>query len=398
MNYILFDRTDEPKLRPLSFTKPIADLRIGILTFRERWEKHLDASTSSATHDYLQEKYPLVLDNDNIFIDGSIVATPDLVEAVLDLAVDTALVHQGTLVAWRCSQLLAEKFAASPHNALSEGVFTEEFEGELFRIDQNWEFFTRNGAAIEIDWKLVTDGMSNQPSATNTILGDQVFIEEGATVECAVLNSTSGPIYIGKNATIMEGAVVRGPFALCEGATLKLSTKVYGPTTVGPYCKAGGEVSNSILMGYSNKGHDGFIGNTVIGEWCNLGADTNTSNLKNNYGNVRVWDYTTADQVNTGQTFLGLTMGDHSKCGINTMFNTGTVVGVNANIFGGGFPDKFIPSFGWGGADGFDTYDLLKSYGVAKTVCARRKVEFTEVDERIMKHIFHLTTPYRHWE
>lgn len=246
--------------------------------------------------------------------------------------------------------------------------------------------------ALEQDFKLLTKGRkSAKLSKTNTVLGNQIFIENGANVECSILNSTNGPIYIGKDAEVMEGTIIRGPFALCEGASTKMGAKIYGPTTIGPHSKVGGEVSNSVIFGYSNKGHDGFLGNSVIGEWCNLGADTNTSNLKNNYSSVDIYDHATQKMVPTGLTFCGLMMGDHSKCGINTMFNTGTVVGVCANIFGGDFPPKFIPSFSWGGSKGFMTYQLDKAFETAEKVFERRHKIFNETEKGILKKVFSLT-------
>src|SRR5690606_24924204 len=250
---------------------------------------------------------------------------------------------------------------------------------------------------LEDDFELLTDGRRSQPiPATNNIInGQNIFIEEGAKLEFVTLNASFGPIYIGKDAEIMEGSIIRGPFALCEHATVKLGAKIYGPTTVGPHSKVGGEVNNSVIFGYSNKGHDGFMGNSVLGEWCNLGADTNNSNLKNNYAEVRLWDYNTESFARTGLQFCGLMMGDHSKCGINTMFNTGTVVGVSANIFGSGFPRNFIPSYSWGGAAGMTTFKTDKAFEVAREVMKRRNLEFTEQDEKIMEHVFEITAKYR---
>ena len=256
---------------------------------------------------------------------------------------------------------------------------------------------TKNGEAIKQDFELITKGRDSQiiSESINIINPDQVFIEEGAKLEFVTLNASSGPIYIGKDTEIMEGSNIRGPFALCEYATVKLGAKIYGPTTIGPHCKVGGEVNNSVLFGYSNKGHDGFLGNSVLGEWCNLGADTNNSNLKNNYAEVRLWDYNTEGFAKTGLQFCGLMMGDHSKCGINTMFNTGTVVGVSANIFGSGFPRNFIPSFSWGGNGGFTTYLTKKAFEVANIVMARRDIEFTEQDAAILEHVFEEAKKYR---
>ena len=267
----------------------------------------------------------------------------------------------------------------------------------ILTIEHTWDIFSKNGDAIVEDFNLITKDRQSQPipATVNTINPEHIFIEKGATVNFATLNASSGPIYIGRDAEVMEGSMVRGPLALCNNATLKLGTRVYGPTTVGPYSKIGGEVNNSVIFAHSNKGHDGFLGNSVIGEWCNLGADTNNSNLKNNYAEVRLWDYQTEGFAKTGLQFCGLMMGDHSKCGINTMFNTGTVVGVSANIFGSGFPRNFVPSFSWGGHKGFVTYKTNKAFEVAEVVMARRKEEFTEKDKAMLEHVFEETKQYR---
>jgi UDP-N-acetylglucosamine diphosphorylase/glucosamine-1-phosphate N-acetyltransferase len=272
-----------------------------------------------------------------------------------------------------------------------------EFEGDILKIEHTWDIFAKNAEAIAEDFSLITKDRQSQPipATVNTINPENIFIEKGATLNFVTLNASSGPIYIGRDAEVMEGSMVRGPFALCNNSTLKLASKIYGPTTIGPHSKVGGEVNNSVIFGFSNKGHDGFLGNSVIGEWCNLGADTNNSNLKNNYAEVRLWDYQTEGFAKTGLQFCGLMMGDHSKCGINTMFNTGTVVGVSANIFGSGFPRNFIPSFSWGGSKGFVTYKTNKAFEVAEVVMGRRKEEFTEKDKAMLEHVFEETKKYR---
>jgi UDP-N-acetylglucosamine diphosphorylase/glucosamine-1-phosphate N-acetyltransferase len=265
-------------------------------------------------------------------------------------------------------------------------------------VENVWDIFSKNGDAIKADFDLITRGRTSQPlSTSNTVIGDakQIFLEEGAIVEASILNTNAGPIYIAKDSEIMEGSVVRGPFSLGEHAALKLSTKIYGPTTVGPHSKVGGEVNNSVIFAYSNKGHDGFLGNSVIGEWCNLGADTNNSNLKNNYGNVKLYNYAQDKMIDTGLQFCGLIMGDHSKCGINTMFNTGTVVGVGANIFGGGFPPTHIPSFSWGGADGMEEYKFDKMIETANRVYARRNLTVDAVEKDILEKVFKNTEATR---
>jgi UDP-N-acetylglucosamine diphosphorylase/glucosamine-1-phosphate N-acetyltransferase len=389
MNYILFDGTVRNALLPFTFTRPVADIRIGILTIREKWEKYLGYTTTTLTEEYLMEKYPMVEMEENIMINASFLPNPILIDMVQNLNPKEAI-------------LFGEEIIAFHTNDTQEDIdFDEyeliEFEGDVLKIENTWDIFAKNDAAIREDFELLTEDRFSQPipKSVNVIAPENIFIEEGAKLEFVTLNASTGPIYIGKNAEIMEGSVIRGPLALCEEAQVKLATKVYGATTVGPHCRIGGEVNNSVLFGYSNKGHDGFLGNSVLGEWCNIGADSNNSNLKNNYDEVRLWSYETEGFARTGLQFCGLMMGDHSKCGINTMFNTGTVVGVSTNIFGSGFPRNFVPSFSWGGASGFSTYITKKAFETAKIVMSRRHVEFTEEDAKILEHIFEETKKYR---
>lgn len=392
MNIILFDDIKiVSDLMPLTFTRPVSEIRIGILTITEKWKQYFDADVSWLTRDYLKTKFPANYKNENVYINGSICPDEDLFEAIEKLEKGTSLVANGKLIALKIDEKIthAEDLSGYAQNE-------SEVTGDLLEVNYSWDIFQKNGVALQRDFDQITKGRTSQPvSSTNQVIGDQVFIEEGAKVECSILNTTTGPIYIGKDAEIMEGSVVRGGLALCEHAVLKLSAKVYGPTTIGPYSKVGGEVSNSVILGYSNKGHDGFLGNSVLGEWVNLGADTNTSNLKNNYGSVKVWSYSDQEMVNTGLQFCGLLMGDHSKSGINTMFNTGTVVGVCANVFGGGFPAKFIPSYSWGGADGFVEFREEKAFEVAEKMMGRRSVPFDEVEKAILTKVFELSAPNR---
>ncbi len=388
MNYILFDGPSRNALLPFTFTRPVADIRVGIQTIREKWESYLGYTTTTVTEDYLSEAYPLIELEDNIMISASFLPSEGLVEMIQHLQPQQAIFYEEEPIAFYVKEDQEVDFDAYD-------IFL--FDGAVLTIKNTWDIFAKNEQSIREDFTRLTAEIESQSlSKTNTVIGgDQIFIAEGAVVECAILNASDGPIYIGSDAVVMEGSMIRGPFALCDYATVKMGAKIYGGTTIGPYSKVGGEVSNSVIFGYSNKGHDGFIGNTVIGEWCNLGADTNTSNLKNNYAPVRLWSYETEGFAKTGLQFCGLMMGDHSKCGINTMFNTGTVVGVNANIFGGGFPRNFIPSYSWGGSGGFVTYLTKKAFEVAKVVMGRRTLEFTENDEAILNHVFEETAVWR---
>lgn len=388
MNYILFDGPHRNALLPFTFTRPVADIRIGILTIREKWEKYLGYTTTTITEDYLSEKWPMVEMENNVMINASFLPNDILVAMIKNLEHNQAIFQEEEVVAF---------FAKEGEEVDFDSFEVIEFTNDCIKIENTWNIFQKNDLAIREDFDLLTEDRYSQPipKSVNVIASENIFIEEGAKLEFVTLNASTGPIYIGKNAEIMEGSVIRGPFALCESGRVKLATKVYGATTVGPHSVIGGEVNNSVLFGYSNKGHDGFLGNAVLGEWCNMGADSNNSNLKNNYEEVKLWSYETENFAKTGLQFCGLMMGDHSKCGINTMFNTGTVVGVSTNIFGAGFPRNFVPSFSWGGASGFSTYLTNKAFETAKIVMARRNVEFSEEDAKILEHVFEITKKYR---
>ena len=398
-NLIFFDNDDRDHLLPLTFTRPMAELRVGVLTIREKWERHLGGEGSFITQDYLSQRFPLKISSDNIVINAGVLPNPELVLLISELEVNEALMHQGDLIAARMNEAQFQRLLSDED--IDELAGYELSESSWMQVRRPWELFTMNSAAVEADYHLLTSGRESQPlSQTNRLIGDpgSVFLEDGASVEYATINTTQGPVYIGKGATVMEGCLIRGALALGEGAQLKMGAKVYGPTTIGPRCKVGGEVNNIVMLGYSNKGHDGFLGNAVVGEWCNLGADTNNSNLKNTYEEVRLWSYAEQKFSPTGLQFCGLIMGDHSKCGINTMFNTGTVVGVFTNVFGSGFPRNFIPSFSWGGASGLSTYRFDKAIVTAPRVMDRRGVEFTDADEEVLRHIFKETAVNRVWE
>ena len=389
MNYILFDGPARTALLPFTYTRPVADIRIGILTIREKWEKYLGSTTTTLTEEYLSDKYPMVELEENVMINASYMPNANLVEIISNLKSNQAVFKGDAVIAFFTND--------SQEEVDFDQYEIIEFTDDCLTVEHTWDIFAKNDAAIREDFALLTEDRTSQliSKTVNVISPENIFCEEGAKMEFVTLNASTGPIYIGKNAEIMEGSVIRGPFALCEEAQVKLATKVYGATTVGPHCRIGGEINNSVLFGYSNKGHDGFLGNSVLGEWCNIGADSNNSNLKNNYEEVKLWSFETESFAKTGLQFCGLMMGDHSKCGINTMFNTGTVVGVNANIFGSGFPRNFVPSFSWGGASGFVTYQTHKAFEVAKIAMARRHVVFTDQDKAILEHVFELSKKWR---
>ena len=389
MNYILFDSDVRKSLLPFTYTRPVADIRIGVLTIREKWEKFLGFTTTSITEEYLENKYPMVELDKNILINASFLPTKNLVKQVSNLSNNQAIFKDDQVIAF---------FTSDTQEHVDFDSYEQlEFKEEVLQIKNTWDIFSLNDKAINADFDLLTEGRTSQPipNGVHTIQEENIFIEKGAIISYSSLNASKGPIYIGKDSEIMEGSLVRGPFALGENSILKMGTKVYGATSVGPFCKVGGEVNNSVLFGYSSKGHEGFLGNSVLGEWCNIGADSNTSNLKNNYAEVKLWNYQEERFTNTGLQFCGLIMGDHSKCGINTMFNTGTVIGVSANVFGSGFPRNFVSSFSWGGAAGFTTYQIKKVFEVAKVVMKRRGIELTETDKKILLHVFDETSKNR---
>lgn len=392
MKVILFDDSNRNALFPLTLTRPVADIRIGILKIHEKWSKYLKAEVSFKTEPYLQEKFPFSTSEENIFINGSVLPGDQILEAIDRLQEGELLYSGEMLLAAKINGSEAENFDCSLSGTLNKIVYS----GELLQIKYPENIFSNNSQQIQADFDLLTKGRSSvNLSSTNVIIGDNIFVEEGVEVECSNLNTKNGPIYLGRNSQIWEGCNIRGSFALCEDSQVKMGAKIYSGTTVGPMSRVGGEINNAVIFGYSAKGHDGYLGNAVVGEWCNFGADANNSNMKNNYAEVKIWDYTTERFRRTGLQFCGLIMGDHSKCGINTMFNTGTVVGVSANIFGAGFPRVFIPDFSWGGAQGFEDYALNKAIETAKLACERKGKEFNSTDVDIFTHLYKLTEKSR---
>ena len=391
MNYILFDGTAHINLLPLTYTKPVADIRIGILTIREKWEKLLATTTTTLTEDYLQGKYPMVEMTENVMINASFLPTSSLTEIILDLKENQLVIKDDEIIAFFTKE--------SQEEVDFEAYDRINIDEPIVQLKHSWDIFNYNGEAIISDFELITKGRKSAaiPNSVYCINKEQIFLEDGVDIEIGVLNAKNGPIYLGRNTEVMEGSMIRGPFAMGEYSVVKMGAKIYGATSLGPKCKIGGEVNNVVLSGYCSKGHEGYLGNAVIGEWCNLGADTNNSNLKNNYAEVKMWDYEKERFHKTGLQFCGLVMGDHSKSGINVMFNTGTVIGIFANIYGSNFPRNFIPSYSWGGAAGFTTYQMDKVKETAKLVMNRKNEDFTEKDEKILEHIFDITEKFRNF-
>jgi UDP-N-acetylglucosamine diphosphorylase/glucosamine-1-phosphate N-acetyltransferase len=383
MNAILFDDHQVwQQLKPLTWTRSITDIRIGILTVAEKWRLHLKADIAVNTLGYLQARYKTHSEPSALHIASHCLPNSALVEALHKLKSGEKLMLQTQLIAYRL-----------PPGGSLESCSSVQFDGAITTVTRTWDIFRKNGEEIEADFAILTKNrLSEKVPDSVQIIGDRskVFLEKGASIECAILNTKAGSIYLAADSEVMEGSVVRGPFSLGEHSALKLATKIYGPTTIGPHSKVGGEVNNCVIFGYSNKAHDGFIGNSVIGEWCNLGADTNSSNLKNNYANVKIHDYVSGKALDSGLQFCGLIMGDHSKSGINTMFNTGTVVGVGCNVFGGGFPPQFIPEFSWCNGSDLSHYKLEKLFETAEKVWQRRGLVFDEKEKQLLTHIHQL--------
>lgn len=387
-NYILFDDQSRISLRPLTFFRPVSAIRIGILTISEKWEIYLQAKVSHLTEMYLQEKFPLHVGNHNFLINGSVLPDHELVNEILSLEADTSLMAGNTLLALHLTAENLKHFRSGSAPALK----AIQSKATFVKLENTWDIFSHNKAEIVRDFNLVTKNRKSAGlSATNQVLGSNYFVEEGASVECSSINTLKGPVYIGKDVEVMQGCHIEGPVALCEHAVLKMGALVYKGTTLGPHCKVGGEINNSILMGYSSKAHDGFLGDSVISEWCNLGAGTTTSNLKNNYEPVKQWNYGESKFVSTGLQFCGLVMGDHCKTGISSMFNSGTTAGVCSNIFGVSYHRNFIPSFVWGGTSGFRKHKLDEALDTARAVYARRELAFDSIEENIFTFVYNLT-------
>ncbi len=391
MNIILFDN-NRSEFFPLSFTRPISLFRVGIFTIKEKWEKYFD-SVSVYTDDYLSNKYPSIVKDDNIWINAQLIPNDSIITEINNLRIGESLKRDSKILAFR-----SKDFKSNNLNEISSNA-------QFSFLNSITDIFTINGAEIKNDFLFISSdkttdwqGQNDSELLTNSnikIGQYPIYVEKGAKINHSIFNTTSGPIYIGKDAEVMEGSIIRGPFAMCNNSVLKMGAKIYESTTIGPYSKVGGEVNNSIFFGYSSKAHDGFLGNSIIGEWCNLGADTNNSNLKNNYENVKIWNYSINSFKDTQLQFCGLIMGDHSKCGINTMFNTGTVVGVGSNIFGSGFPRNFIPSFSWGGSSGFTIHNLNKFFITAEKVLSRRHEVLSDNERQILSQVYNMTKSYR---
>ena len=396
-NIILFDNEIRDRLLPFTYIRPACEIRLGILTIREKWEKMLSGQVSYITQDHLSDKYDITISERNYLINGTVLPSAELCSLIKQMNDGEAMLLNEELVA---AVLDREQFNRLMYDDIEELSSYELKDTPFQKLNNLWDIFLHNDKAIRADFDLLTEKRKSQPiSDTNTLLGSKdIFIEDGAKVECAILNAESGPIYIGKNATVMEGAIIRGPFSLGEGSVVKMGAKIYGPTSIGPQCTVGGEIKNVVIFGHSNKGHEGYLGNSVIGEWCNLGADTNSSNLKNNWSEVKLWDYATGRFAPTGQIKAGLFMGDYSMSGINTMFNTGTIVGLCCNVFGGGYPRTFIPSFSWGGSSGLSTYRPDRAFEAVDAMMKIHGSELKPTDRLALLKVFEETAKYRSWE
>lgn len=389
-SYTLFDDGWRNQLLPLTFTRPVCELRIGILTIREKWEKRLGVTIRSwKTEGYLSEKYPLEQSQHSIFLNGHCCPNNFLTDQIKTIRKGEGLRKDGINIAY---------FPTEGNTTESVQIW-HEIETPVQHIQWPWQLFHFNAQELDADFKLITEGRKSAPvpDTIQTISSENIFIEDGAKLNFVTINAAAGPVYIGRNAEIMEGSTIRGPLALCDHSVINMGTRIYGPVTIGPHSKVGGELNNVVIQAYSNKGHDGFLGSSVIGEWCNLGASTNTSNLKNDYTEVKLWDYPSQRFLKTGLQFCGLIMGDHSKSGIQTMFNAGTVVGVACNIHGSGYPRNFVPSFSNGGSHGFEINPIRNILSTAEKVMARRNVSLTETDKKILSEVFEITQTHRRY-
>lgn len=397
MNIVFFDDDSRKHLLPLTFARPVADLRIGILTIAEKWQRLLKAEISFLCEPYLAEKFTLNIASDNMLINGSLLPDRELIKAITELKQGETLVSEKqVMLAQRCNN---DELQTINKTGLYEGGQKIYYHLPIRQLDRTWKIFHLNDECLREDFDLITYGRKSASlSPTNRVAGiENIFVEESAKAEFSIINAATGPVYLGHESEIMENSVIRGPFAILEHSVLKMSSKIYGATTLGPQCKVGGEINNAVFQAYSNKAHDGFLGNAVIGEWCNIGADSNNSNLKNTYEEVRLWNYVSSGFEKTGLQFCGLIMGDHSKCGINTMFNTGTVVGFSSNLFGAGFHRNFVPSFAWGGHSGYSTFDLKKAKNIATAVMKRRDISFDETEQHLFDNIFEMTVSERNF-
>lgn len=389
MRINLFDDNSWLSLRPLTFTRPVADLRLGILTIAEKWAKYAGHEPGFLTTGYLSAKYPAHSDADT-FVNGAICPDEALFAAIEQLKSGEVLLKDTLVVAYKVNAGEADSLRQSTD------LRPLNYAGSFTHIVHPEDIFMNNDTELRADFSLLTRGRTSVVlSATNTVLGDQIFAEEGAEAECATFNTLTGPVYLAKNSQVWEGSHIRGSFALCHDSNVKMGSKIYGQTTIGPHSTVGGEIKNAVIWGYSAKGHEGYLGNSVMGAWCNIGADSNNSNLKNNYSEVKLWDYEQKGYRKTGLQFCGLIMADHVKCGINTMFNTGTVAGVGANVFGGGYPPNFIPDFSWGSTQGVEVYKLNKMFETTQKVFERRNIEFNQLEKDILAKIFEFTEIFR---
>ncbi len=401
MNLIVFESSEiRNNLLPFTFTRPVSEIRVGILKLTEKWQMALGATASFITEDYLQPRYHTNISQENLLVNGAVSPNEGLLAAINQLKPGEGLFSGDLLLAGKCDAAIAE--AICKDTAQINSYFKAiDYQEEVVIIRNLWDIFTFNRQEIIKDFEVITRGRKSaeiNDKYTRAYGAENIFIEEGVKIKDATLNGEEGPIYLGRNAEVMEGAIIRGAFAMLEGSVVAMGSKVRGDTTLGPYSKIGGEVSNSVIFGYSNKGHEGYLGNSVLGEWCNLGADTNTSNLKNNYANVKLWNHSKMELEDTGRQFCGLMMGDYSRSGINTMFNTGTVVGVGANIYGGGFMPKFIPSFSWSSDTGLCSYRLDKFMETVERILNRRNKILNDEEKSILTHIFRHTSKFRNWE
>lgn len=380
-SYILCDTESRHLLFPFILTRPVADCRAGILTIREKWEFALHQTTSTLTENYLSEKFPLEETGNNYFINGALIPNQYFLHSLHQLRKEESLFSGNTWLASRCDKV--DSFRKQ------SGFKKYEYKNPFLLIQYPWDFIRLNEQLLCEDFLLITKNRTSSPInlSNKTLNPENIFVEEGAELNDVTVNAVKGPVYIGKDAVIMEGSLIRGPVAMCEKSVLKMGTKIYGSTTIGPNSVVGGEIKNSIVFGFSNKAHDGYLGDAVIGEWCNLGAGTSCSNMKNNAGSVNIWNEKEKKFLEAGKK-CGVMMGDYSRTSINSVINTGTITGISCNIFNTGFPAKYIPSFSWVSNNKTETYVLEKALRDADAWMQMKGKRLDDKTEKILRKLF----------
>ncbi|WP_341664331.1 putative sugar nucleotidyl transferase [Blattabacterium cuenoti] len=391
MNFILYDGIEWKKLFPITLTRPVSEIRLGLFTIKERWEKYIGKTAYDIiTQPFLSKKYSKKKDSyfeNMLFINSSFLPNEELIQFLFSLKENETIFFKEKMIAFKKNFLVKKDIFS-----LSKKCTKTYYVKQVIHIQYPWEIFTNNEIILKEDFMFFTKGKKSFSLLGNNhvLCKNKIFLEEDIKANNVVLNAQFGPIYIEKGVEIMEGSVIRGPVSIGKSSILNVGSKIYGGTTIAPFCKVGGEIFNSVIFSYSNKVHDGFLGNSILGEWCNLGAGTNISNLRNDYKKVTVWNYEKKDFFPTNLQFFGIIMGDHSKSAINTQFNTATIVGVSNSIFGYGFPPRYIPSFYLGGIQSKKRISFHQICETSEIMMNRRNRNFSVLDKKILKYLYQL--------